>query len=124
MFVVFGEERDRILRSAERTSGSISICGSLFIIVTFLSFPAFNKAFNRLAFYAAFGNIFASSVALISLDGPKAGPNSGLCQFQGFLVQLLVKPFPDFQSLSICLFWNDSNHAATLLPYLPTHFAP
>ncbi|PQE32593.1 camp receptor protein [Rutstroemia sp. NJR-2017a WRK4] len=81
----------RILDSSERVTSSVSIIGTLFIICTFFFSPSFNKPINRLIFFASWGNLGASVSCLISELGPGSsttGPVSGLCQFQGFLVQM------------------------------------
>lgn len=74
---------------ATRTTSVFSVVGSAFIISTFLCFPFFRKAINRLVFYATFGNLLANAATLMSTSGiPKTpGELSGLCEFQGTLIQ-------------------------------------
>jgi len=72
----------------ERTMSSISILGSLFVLISFLTCPSLNqKSVNRLIFYASIGNMMSNVATLISVSGLKAGVTSGLCQTQGFLIQ-------------------------------------
>ena len=72
----------------ERVCSVLSLLGTCFIITTFLFKPEFRRPINRLVFFAAFGNILANIGTLISLSGIWAGQSSGLCQFQGFLIQM------------------------------------
>lgn len=72
----------------ERIISALSLVGILFIILTYLFASSFSKPINRLVFYASWGNLGLSIVALISMNGPDAGQNSPLCQFQGFMAQL------------------------------------
>ena len=81
-------EQHLIMIYTERIVSCISIVGILFIILTYLFSSSFSKPINRLVFYASWGNLGLCIVALISMDGPDAGPNSPLCQFQGFMAQL------------------------------------
>ncbi|KAM3084029.1 hypothetical protein ACMFMG_001863 [Clarireedia jacksonii] len=84
----------QILDTSERVTSAFSIIGTLFIIGTFFFSRSFNKPINRLIFFASWGNLGASVSCLISELGPAStptsttGPVSGLCQFQGFLVQM------------------------------------
>lgn len=71
----------------ERVCSTLSLLGCLFIAVTFLSSKAFHKPINRLVFYASMGNIF-SNVATIIARSALGNLNGGLCQFQGFLIQM------------------------------------
>lgn len=72
----------------ERITSALSIIGILFIILTYTFCSNFSKPINRLVFYASWGNLGLCIVAFISMDGPDAGEDSALCQFQGFLAQL------------------------------------
>ncbi|KAL8672234.1 MAG: hypothetical protein Q9168_003306 [Polycauliona sp. 1 TL-2023] len=82
---------DRLMMAlTERIISSVSILGILFILLTYMFCSGFSKPINRLVFYAAWGNLGLCIVALISMDGPDAGDNSALCQFQGFMVQLFL----------------------------------
>lgn len=72
----------------ERLISGVSIIGILFIILTYMFSSSFSKPINRLVFYASWGNLGLCIVAMISLNGPDAGDDSPLCQFQGFMAQL------------------------------------
>lgn len=72
----------------ERIVASLSIAGIFFIILTYLFSSSFSKPINRLVFYASWGNLGLCVVALISTNGPDAGQDSALCQFQGFMAQV------------------------------------
>ena len=71
----------------ERVGSVFSLLGTTFIITTFLSDRSFHKPINRLAFFAAWGNIMSNVATLISTYGIRLGPNGSLCQFQAFLIQ-------------------------------------
>ena len=71
-----------------RTTSVLSLIGCGFIIVTFLSSPAFHKPINRLVFYASFGNIITNIATLISVSGVEVGTNAPLCQSQAFIIQM------------------------------------
>ncbi|KAL8662029.1 MAG: hypothetical protein Q9202_005083 [Teloschistes flavicans] len=83
-------EQHRIMALTERIISGISILGILFIILTYMFSSAFSKPINRLVFYASWGNLGLCIVAMISMEGPDAGPKSALCQFQGFMAQLFL----------------------------------
>ncbi|KAH8726832.1 hypothetical protein GQ44DRAFT_758395 [Phaeosphaeriaceae sp. PMI808] len=72
-----------------RTMSVLSLLGSCYIIITFLAFPFYRKAINRLVFYATWGNILANVATLISTSGIPIDPTrlSALCEFQGVLIQ-------------------------------------
>ncbi|KAG4029464.1 hypothetical protein MFRU_015g00090 [Monilinia fructicola] len=78
----------------ERASAVVSILGNLFIILTFFFCSSFDKPINRLIFFASWGNIGSSISCLITELGPASLGNrakfdaSGICQVQGFLVQM------------------------------------
>lgn len=72
---------------AERVTSIFSLLGILFILSTFLLGRGFDKPINRLFFYASFSNLGMNISALIAEDGPSAGQNSSLCQFQAFAIQ-------------------------------------
>lgn len=84
--MAFSELQFHSLQVVERFASSLSLVGTLFIMITFLSSSHFRKLINRLIFYASFGNIFMSIGTLISREGIKYGPDSPLCQFQAFLL--------------------------------------
>jgi hypothetical protein len=85
----------RALAIAERTASSLSLLGVLVIIVTFVVSPHFRNPIQRLALLNAFFNLFDVTLTMISVDGPRMGNLSALCQAQGFLNQMYV-------SLALC----------------------
>lgn len=74
----------------ERVNSCVSILGIVFVVLTYLFAPGFNKPINRLIFFATWGNLGSNIAALISEAGPTAGQLSPLCQFQAFLVQMFL----------------------------------
>jgi hypothetical protein len=74
----------------ERVNASLSILGIMFVVATYLFVPSFNKPINRLLFFASLGNFGSCIAALISENGPTAGPNSSICRAQAFLVQMFL----------------------------------
>lgn len=84
----------RALDITERATAIASIVGNLFIIVTYLFSPSFDKPINRLIYFASWGNIGSSISCLVTELGPASLENrqkfdaSGICQVQGFLVQM------------------------------------
>ncbi|KAL8639589.1 MAG: hypothetical protein Q9226_008856 [Calogaya cf. arnoldii] len=83
-------EQHLVMVLTERLISGASIVGILFIILTYMFSSSFSKPINRLVFYASWGNLGLCIVAMISVDGPDAGDNSPLCQFQGFMAQLFL----------------------------------
>lgn len=77
----------RVISIAERAGGVLSLLGCLLIVTTYCSSAAFRRPVRRLIFYATLGNAFSAVACLISNDGPKAGPDSALCQLQAFFIQ-------------------------------------
>ncbi|KKA27875.1 hypothetical protein TD95_004127 [Thielaviopsis punctulata] len=73
----------------ERVCSSLSLAGCLMTIVTFASSEKFRKPINRLVLYATFGNM-ATNVATLMSRTYTENPNSGQCQFQGFLIQMFM----------------------------------
>ncbi len=77
----------RTLIIIERTTASISVTATLILLTTYVFIKPFRTLSNTLIFYASFANLFANVAALIGgsalskLDG-------GLCQFQGFLLEM------------------------------------
>ncbi|KAL8649165.1 MAG: hypothetical protein Q9226_005688 [Calogaya cf. arnoldii] len=59
-------------------------------MLTFTFSPAFRKPINRLIFFASWGNALCNVATLMSQSGIRAGPDSHLCQFQGFLIQIFL----------------------------------
>lgn len=82
------EDQTRTVVIVERVSSVLSLIGIFFILSTFLLSSSFNKPINRLVFFASWGNMGMNIATLISEDGPAAGANSPLCQFQAFLIQM------------------------------------
>ena len=78
------------LELTERVASCFSLLGTSFILVTFLYSSAFRKPVNRLIFYASWGNTLCNIGTLISQAGVRAGRNSSLCAFQGFLIQMFL----------------------------------
>lgn len=76
------------LELTERIASAFSLVGTSFILFTFVYSPAFRKPINRIIFYASWGNTLCNVATLMSQSGIRAGPNSHLCQFQAFLIQL------------------------------------
>ena len=72
----------------ERVTSCFSVVGILFIFGTFLLSSYFNKPINRQIFFASIANVCVNVASLISENGPSAGANSALCQFQAFVVQM------------------------------------
>jgi hypothetical protein len=72
----------------ERACSCLSLLGTSFIISTFLTNPQFRKPINRLVFFASWGNVLANVGTLISRSALLLGPNTPLCQLQGFLIQM------------------------------------
>jgi hypothetical protein len=71
----------------ERTTASVSVAATLALISTFVFIKSFRTLSNTLIFYASFANLFANVAALIG--GSALGDlNGGLCQFQGFLLEM------------------------------------
>ncbi len=73
----------------ERVCSVFSLLGCIFIIGTFCSSKVFHKPINRLVFYASFGNMM-TNVATLMARTYINDINSPGCQFQAFLIQLLV----------------------------------
>ncbi|KAM0799326.1 hypothetical protein BDR22DRAFT_330488 [Usnea florida] len=80
----------RHLELTERVASCFSLVGTSFILFTFICSPAFRKPVNRLIFYASWGNTLCNVATLISQSGVRAGKDSHLCQFQGFLIQMFL----------------------------------
>ncbi|MCJ1272515.1 hypothetical protein MMC21_000301 [Puttea exsequens] len=78
------------LEVTERIASCFSLLGTSFILFTFVYSPAFRKPVNRLIFYASWGNTMMNIATLISQTGIRAGGDSHLCQFQGFLIQMFL----------------------------------
>lgn len=88
---VMGKVNDHFtdLSIIERIGSILSLTGTIFIVVTFLSSTSFHKPINRLVFYAAIGNMASTIATLISRSALADGHfNSTLCQAQAFLIQM------------------------------------
>lgn len=76
------------LITVERTMSVVSIVGCLFIMGSFLFFQApRKKSFNRLLFFASFGNLLSNVATFIGPDGLKSGESSATCKLQATLIQ-------------------------------------
>ncbi|KAL5598998.1 hypothetical protein BROUX41_003684 [Berkeleyomyces rouxiae] len=73
----------------ERTCSSLSLMGCVIIIATFTCSTKFRKPINRIMFYATFGNLL-TNVATLMARAYIESPDSGPCQFQGFLIQMFM----------------------------------
>ncbi|KAL8685917.1 MAG: hypothetical protein Q9224_005618 [Gallowayella concinna] len=78
------------LETTERVASCFSVIGTMFIILTFTFSTSFRKPINRLIFYASWGNALCNVATLMSQSGIRAGQDSHLCQFQGFLIQMCL----------------------------------
>lgn len=78
----------------ERIASALSLCGTAFVVITFLSSEAFQKPINRLVFYACLGNIFTNIATIMARAAITAVQNdnfnTGLCQFQAVLIQMFL----------------------------------
>lgn len=76
-----------ILQTTSRVSSVFSLLGASFIIVTFCTSTSFHKPINRLAFFAAFGNILTNVATITSQRGIETGRSSALCRIQATFIQ-------------------------------------
>lgn len=81
-------KQNQAIEITERISSGLSICGALFVILTYSVSASFHKPVNRMVFYASWGNILANVSTMISLSGITAGKDSVTCQSQAFLIQM------------------------------------
>lgn len=79
------------ISTTERVCSAVSLAATSITIVSFICSGSFRKPFNRLVFYASWGNIMANLATVISREGIHAGRDSPLCQFQAFLIQWWVQ---------------------------------
>lgn len=84
------ESQLRALVATERVNSIVSIVSIIFVVLTYLFAPGFNKPINRLIFFASFGNLGSNIAALISEVGVRAGSGAPVCKFQAFLVQMFL----------------------------------
>lgn len=76
------------LQCTERVTSALSLLAFCFVFYTYLFCKGFKKPINRLIFYAAWGNLGTTVAGLIAHDGLNAGPETALCQFQAFVIQM------------------------------------
>ena len=86
----FSQSQTSAMVITERVNASLSMVSILFVMVTYIGASGFDKPINRLIFFASFGNMGSAIASLISADGPFAGVQAPLCQFQAFLVQMFL----------------------------------
>ncbi len=72
----------------ERVTSIFSFLGIIFILSTYLLGRGFDKPINRLIFFASWSNLGMNIACLIAEDGPAAGQESSLCQFQAWAIQM------------------------------------
>ncbi|KAL4863342.1 hypothetical protein BDV12DRAFT_206634 [Aspergillus spectabilis] len=91
------------LSIAGRTASALSLLGVATIIATFTFSENFRSPTHRLMLINAFYNLFDFIATMISVSGPEAGDNSGLCRFQAFSLQM----FPVADVLwTVAMTWN------------------
>ncbi|KAL4759375.1 putative cAMP receptor (Car4) [Aspergillus foveolatus] len=76
------------LSIAGRTASALSLVGVATIIATFCYSPNFRSPTHRIMLINAFFNLFDFIATMISVSGPAAGNESGLCRFQAFSLQM------------------------------------
>ena len=79
------------MQVTERVTSIFSLLGVLFIYSTFFLLPDFDKPINRLIAWASVSSVGVSVATLIAQDGPShaaQNPQSSLCQFQAWAVQM------------------------------------
>jgi hypothetical protein len=80
--------QQHVMLIVERTTSLLSIVASSFVLGSFvLSKRLRRRSFNRLLFLATWGNMFGNVATFIGHDGVVAGTDSGVCKFQGLLIQ-------------------------------------
>lgn len=84
----FSPSQINVMHVTERVTSIFSLLGIFFILSTFLLGHGFDKPINRLIFFASWSNLGMNIAALIAEDGPRAGQNSSLCQFQAWAIQM------------------------------------
>ncbi|KAG7287194.1 hypothetical protein NEMBOFW57_006699 [Staphylotrichum longicolle] len=83
------DEQRYILMIVTRVASALSALGVLTIIGTYCFSKHFRNPMHRLIVINAFYNALDVTCTMISTSGPDAGNSSALCQFQGFLNQML-----------------------------------
>ena len=102
---LLSEQQTKVLEIVTRFASTLSALGVITIITTFCVSRHFRNPMHRLIFINAFYNAFDVTCTMISVSGPKAGNNSALCQFQGFLNQMYARIFlVDIRSSLLCTF--------------------
>ncbi|KAL7903844.1 hypothetical protein GGI35DRAFT_465092 [Trichoderma velutinum] len=81
------ESQRRALIIITRSTASLSLVSSVFVVASFLLSNCFKTPINRLIFYATWGNIMINISTFINVDGVKAGAGSSLCLSQSFFIQ-------------------------------------
>ncbi|KAL4875125.1 hypothetical protein BJY04DRAFT_211529 [Aspergillus karnatakaensis] len=81
-------EQLRHLSIAGRTASALSLLGVGTIIATFTLSDKFRSPTHRIMLINAFYNLFDFIATMISVSGPEAGEDSGLCRFQAFSLQM------------------------------------
>ncbi|KAL4925266.1 putative cAMP receptor (Car4) [Aspergillus undulatus] len=76
------------LSIAGRTASALSLLGVGTIIATFCYSPNFRSPTHRIMLINVFYNLFDFVATMISVSGPEAGVDSGLCRFQAFSLQM------------------------------------
>lgn len=90
----FDPSQLRSLDTAARVSACLSLAGSSFTILSFISYPPLRKPVNRLAFSIAIANVFACLSYSWGRHPIAAGRNSAWCQTQGFFITWFVMTDP------------------------------
>ncbi|EXJ73008.1 uncharacterized protein A1O5_04157 [Cladophialophora psammophila CBS 110553] len=90
----FSADQLRAIDIAARVSSCLSISGSSFTIISFLSYPPLRKPVNRLAFSIAVANVFACLAYSWGIHPIKAGRDSAWCQTQAFFINWFVMTDP------------------------------
>ncbi|KIX02055.1 uncharacterized protein Z518_07994 [Rhinocladiella mackenziei CBS 650.93] len=90
----FSSGQLRALDIVARVSSCLSLTGSSFTIVSFISYPPLRKPVNRLAFSIAVANIFACLAYSWGRYPVRAGRNTAFCQTQGFFITWFVMTDP------------------------------
>jgi hypothetical protein len=91
---IFSDSQLRTLDIVARVSSCLSLSGSSFTIISFLSYPPLRKPVNRLAFSIAVANIFACLAYSWGQFPIHAGRHSAWCQTQGFFINWFVMTDP------------------------------
>ncbi|KAL4783606.1 hypothetical protein BJX76DRAFT_329546 [Aspergillus varians] len=71
-----------------RAASGLSLLGVITIFATFCYSQNFRTPTHRIMLINAFYNLFDFTATMISVSGPEAGDESGLCRFQAFSLQM------------------------------------